>query len=481
MTPRLAFFRNIAPNSDLPMLRFFRLNDPYRLLFVFLIIITLGIKAEVEFPALTLPELKGILVGEMLAEGKRMYSEVWDSMPPVTAYLQQLLDFAFGRATMPRHIISWVLIFFQAAFFGVTLISNRAFNESNYLPSLLFAVLAFFSFDAVTLTREMIGTTLLLFAMNNLLKEVEFKRQHDETIHNLGLYLGLASLSVFSYTIFFIGTALLLFAFTRVEPRRFLLFLFGFLFPHLLLATWYFWLGDLNFLWTNFYAANLEWNTMALVSMKSLFMLAALPLTYFIFALIMLRRDAHLTKYQSQILQIMFLWLIFGLIEIFFSRQRTPQALLVCVPPVAYFINHYVLLINRKWIAETMLWVFVIGILAMSSIAVRKKFALVDYSKLFLQPASEATINKKVMVLDGDLSLLMNNQPAGIFLEWKLAEPIFNEPYYYQHVSAVAEALQKDAPDLIFDPHNKLEGFWPFVPDIRKKYQHTDNVWKRRE
>lgn len=463
------------------MLRFFRPNDPYRLLFVFLVILVLGIKAEIEFPALTLPELKGMLAGEMLADGKRMYTEVWDSMPPVTAYGQHFLDFMFGRATMPRHIITWLLIFFQAAFFGVLLINNRAFNESNYLPSLLFAVLAFFSFDTVSLTREIMGSTLLLLAMNNLLKEVEFKKQRDETIHNLGLYLGIASLCVFSYLIFFVGTAILLFLFTRIELRRFLLFLFGFLLPHLLLNTWYYWTGELRFLSANFYAANFEWNTIAFISVKSLFVLTALPLVYFVFSLIMLRRDAHLTKYQSQIFQVMFLWLIFGLLEVFFSRQRTPQTMLVCVPPVAYFINHYLLLINRKWIAETMLWIFVVGILTLNSLTVRNKVPSVDYSKLFLQPSNETITNKKIMVLSDDLSPLLNNKPAGIFLEWKLTEPVFNEPQYYQHVSAVATALQKDPPELILDPNNKLEGFIPFLPEIQRKYYREGKVWKRRE
>ena len=66
------------------------------------------------------------------------------------------------------------------------------------------------------------------------------------------------------------------------------------------------------------------------------------------------------------------------------------------------------------------------------------------------------------MVLSDDLSPLLNNKPAGIFLEWKLTEPVFNEPQYYQHVSAVATALQKDPPELILDPNNKLEGFIPF-------------------
>jgi hypothetical protein len=461
------------------MLRFFRLNDPYRLLFVFAIILVLGIKTELEFPTITTPELNGILVGEMMADGKRLYTEVWDSMPPLTAYTQYVFDLMFDRSELPRHMISWLFIFFQAAFFGILLINNRAFNESNYLPSLLFSVLAFFSFDTVSFTREILGSTLLLLAINNLLKEVEFKRQRDETMHNLGVYLGLASLCVFSYLIFFVGVIVLLFLFTRVEPRRFLLFLFGFLLPHLLLNTWYFWNGEFTYLWANFYAANVEWSPVSLVSAKSLLVLTALPLVYLVFSLIMLRRDARLTKYQSQIFQVMFFWLIFGLLEIFFSRQRTPQSMLVCIPPIVYFINHYLLLINRKWIAETMLWIFVIGILAMASLAVRNKWVPVDYSKLFVATSSSTESGKKIMVLADDLTPFLQNKPAGIFLEWSLTEPVLNDPQYYQHVLAVTDAFQKGAPDLVIDPENKLEVFMPFLPEIQRKYRREGNVYRR--
>jgi hypothetical protein len=470
--------QNIAAHSQLLMLRFFRFNDPYRLLFVFAIVLVLGVKTELEFPMLTLPELKGILVGEMMADGKRMYTEVWDSMPPLTAYVQWITDLIFGRADLPRHIITWLFIFFQAAFFGILLINNRAFNESNYLPSLLFTLLAFFSFDAVSFTREIIGSTLLLFAINNLLKEVEFKRQRDETMHNLGFYLGLASLSVFSYVIFFAGVTTLLFLFTRVEPRRFLLFVFGFLLPHILLNTFYYWNGELSYLWVNFYWANLELSSTALVSAKGLLVLAALPLTYFVLSLFMMRREARLTKYQSQIFQVMFFWLIFGLIEIFFSLNRTPQTLLVLIPPVSYFINHYLLLINRKWIAETMLWIFILGTVAISSLSVRNIGVPVDYSKMFVTPGIVTESSKKIIVLADDLTPFLQNQPAGIFLEWNLAEPIFNDPQYYQHVLAVADAFKKDAPDVVLDPQNKLAAFMPFLPEIQRKYSREGKVWR---
>jgi hypothetical protein len=459
------------------MLRFFRFNDPYRLVIVLIITVLLGIKAELEFPSITIPELKGILVGEMMADGKQLYSEVWDSMPPLTAFVQYVLDLAFDRSTMPRHILSWAFIFFQAAFFGILLINNKALNESGYLPSFLFTLLCFFSFDTVSLTREIIGSSLLLLALNDLLKEIEFKKQQDETIHNLGFYLGLASLSSFSYIIFFLGTALILFVFTRVQARRFGLFFFGLLLPHLLLNTWYFVSGNIDFLWSNFYLPNMEFNTNSLISLQSLLLLGLIPTIFFAFSLV-ISRQARFTKYQTQILQVMLLWLLFGLLEIYFTRLRTPQALIVCVPPLAYFISHLFLLIKRKALAETLLWILIGGLITINSLSVRQSIQPIDFSNLVMQQQQVFPWkDKKIMLLDNSLAPYLSNRPSGYFLEWSLCSQVFEDPGYYQHILAVAEALEKDPPEVIFDPQDLMKGVFPYLPEAQKQYRKENDSY----
>jgi hypothetical protein len=461
------------------MLRFFRFNDPYRLLVVFLIVLLLGIKAELEFPSLTLPELKAVLVGEMMADGKRMYSEVWDSTPPVAAFVQSTLDVLFDRAILPRHIVSCLILFLQSAFFGILLINNRAFNESGYLPSLVFGLLCFFSFDTVSLTGEIIGSSLLLLSINNLLKEIEFKKQRDETIHNLGFFLGLASLCEFSYIIFFFGTAALLFIFTRVDGRRFVLFVFGFLLPHLIINTWYFWNDEIDLLWANFYLPNLNLKPQTLISSKSLLVLCAVPLFYFFASLIMTRRDARLTKYQSQILQVMLLWFALGLVEFYFTKHRTPQALLVCVPPMAYFISLLFFLIKHKRLAEAALWAFIIGIIAMNSLSVRNKVSAIDLSAVFVLPVAPDISGKKILVLDDPLVPYINNEPSGFFLEWSLARHLFETPGYYQHVVTIDDALKQDPPEIIEDPHDLLPDIMSYLPDLQTQYKRQGSRYVR--
>ena len=68
--------------------------------------------------------------------------------------------------------------------------------------------------------------------------------------------------------------------------------------------------GNHGFLFQHFYAPNLTLSTLTLVGLKSILILGSVPIAYFFFSLFMLNREAHFTKYQSQLLQVMFLWLI---------------------------------------------------------------------------------------------------------------------------------------------------------------------------
>ena len=110
----------------------------------------------------------------------------------------------------------------------------------------------------LSLSNELLASSFVLFSLNNLFKEVEFRIQEDKILLNLGVYLGIASLFVLSYAVYLPGVIIILIIFTRLTLRKGLLLVFGFLLPHLLLMVWYFVKGNFGFLWRNFYQGN-EW------------------------------------------------------------------------------------------------------------------------------------------------------------------------------------------------------------------------------
>ncbi len=461
------------------MLRFFRLNDPYRLLGVFFILGVVSIPLFINPAEISIQELKSFVLGEALNEGKSLYIQVIDDAAPLAAWLSQWVDALLGRSLAGRHVLALLLVFFQASYFAVLLINNKAYNENTYLPSLVFGLLAFYSFDMLALSPELIASTVLLFVLNNLFKEIEFKVQRDEIVLNLGIYLGIASLIIFSYYIFLIGTLIILFLFTRITFRKAVLLIFGFALPHALLISFYFfWDHQVN-LFQNFYAPNFTLMSVELVSLKSIFVLGIVPITYFLFSLIMLNREAHFTKYQSQLMQVMFLWLMVALVEVFMTRERTPHSFYTLIPPLAYFITNSFLLIRRKRIAEFMLWILIISLSMVSWASLNGRITAINYASIFTKKKDKdfGIKNKRILVLEDQISSYSQNRMAGYFLNWNLSKQLFTHPDQFENVILINQSFQQDPPDVIIDKENLMSAVLEGIPILKAQYKKEGNFY----
>lgn len=462
------------------LLRIFRLNDPYRLLGIFFVLVLASLGYFIDPTEVTLIELKGRVLGESLNAGQTLYSELITNSAPLAALFYRLIEFLVGESGTARKVMALLMLFFQGSFFAILLINNKAQNESTYLPALIFGLLCLFSFDMLLLTPELLASTLLLFALNNLFKEVEFRIQRDSIVLNLGFYLGLASLMVLSYVIFLPGVMIILLLFTRISIRKLMLLVFGFLLPHGLLWVIYYMQGNSHRLWHYFYESS-EWFKTGPLPISSMVFLAAIPIAYFVFSLIMLNREARLTKYQSQLLQIMFLWLIISLLEIGVGGGLQPYRVITLAPPLAYFTGHMLLLIRRKWIAESLLWIFVLGIITTSYSARYGLLANVRYEKLFSEKSryADQITGKKIMILGQDWDLYSTNVPATPFLDWNLSQPLLTRIDNLDNLLFIERAFSTNPPEVVVDPENHMEEVLRKLPMLRGQYRVNGNLYVR--
>ena len=459
------------------MLRHFRINDPYRLISLLVLLVLTSLPFLINLPMITLQELKNMVIGEAM-EDKLMYVEIIDSTGPLMALMDRLLDFLFGRSLLVRHLLALIIIFFQASYFGILLINNKAYNDINYLPSLIFGFLCFFSFDLLSITPELLASGLLLLALNNLFKEIEFRMDRDSFVLNLGVFLGLASLLVFSYTIFLFGSVLILVFFARISLRKIFLVLFGYTLVHGILIIIYYCYERTDELWSNYYLSNLTAQDLNLINGRSIFVLGIVPIVYFVFSLFMLTREARFTRYQSQLFQVMFLWLGVAIVQVWLTPEFSPHSFITFIPPLAYFISHYLLLINRKWIAETMLWIFILGLLMLNHLSGNGYLKNVDYASLFPKPApTTGIVNKRIMILDDNPSLFQNNKLAGYFLDWKLSQKYFEEPDYFENLQKINQSFLEDPPEVIIDPNNRMPRILERIPALEKMYRKENGVY----
>ncbi len=461
------------------MLRFFRFNDPYRLLGVLIMMVVLSLPIFINPLAITLQELKDIVLGELLNSGKIMYIHVVDDTPWFASWLAAAADFLFGRSLLARHLIAMFLIFFQASLFAFILVRNKAYNESNYLPAFIFGVLCFYSFDMLSLSRELFAATCLLLALNNIFKEIEFKVQRDDVVLNIGIYLGVASMLVFSYSLFLIGSLVILYVFARLSFRKALLLLFGFGFPHFALICVYYFRGGLPELAHNFYDANFTFHSINLISWHSIFWLGGGVILFFFFSLIMQSREARFTRYQSQLMQVMLIWLLVSCVEIGITRELTPHSFITFAPPLTYFISHYLLLIRRKRIAESMVWIFLLSTIGISTAARLNKIKAVDYAHIFVKNSKYESYfqGKRVVVLGNDWGIYKKNYAASYFLNWDLSKEIFEQPEYYENIIMVQNSFEEDKPEVVIDEQGLLAEFFDRLPSLKEEYEKSGLVY----
>lgn len=462
------------------MIGYFRINDPYRLAGLFVLLLVLYLPLFILGDPVTVPELKSLLLGEKLNEGFRMYRGVIDDTGPLAAWSHELLDTLFGRSILMRHIIGFGIIFVQCAYLGQILISRRVFAESTYIPSFLCALLFFSSYDNFVLSNELIGSAFLLLALHNLFQEIEFRHESDEGILAVGLSISIASLFAFAFSVYLIAAIVILLLFTRSDLRRFLLLIFSFLLPHVLTISVYFVNNATAEIWEYFYLANFSLSRTVYMDARSLLGLTALPLLYLLVSIFRLNRDARFSKYQSQIMQAMMIWLVVSVLFLFVAKDLRPQTLIVFFPGVAFLLAHFFLLIRRVRFVHLNAWVLFLGIVSVAYLARFGKIEAIDYSRLWVDRSETAVRDTRLLILDSNIDPYYHNVLATPFLDWRLTERIFRHPEYYENVTLVYEAFTADPPEVIVDKHGLAGPFFARMPQIRDSYVKQGDRYVRR-
>ncbi|HEX8059708.1 MAG TPA: hypothetical protein VF473_02180, partial [Cyclobacteriaceae bacterium] len=129
------------------------------------------------------------------------------------------------------------------------------------------------------------------------------------------------------------------------------------------------------------------------------------------------------------------------------------------------------LLIRRKWIAESMLWIFIIGIISVNLLAARGRIDSVDYSRMFVSAPGNGIKDKKVMVLGDDLSVYRNNKLGGYFLDWRLSERTLNGVQYYDNVLKIDDMFHSWPPDVIIDEKGMFASLANRIPALNRLYR----------
>lgn len=465
------------------MLSFFKINDPLRLVPILLLAFLL------KLPGLLQPVHYGeathwFVIGEAMQSGS-MYSDIWDGLAPFSALFFQFVTWTFGRSILALYVLGILITFIQAIIINNTTIRAKVFENNTYLPALIYILFTSSHPAFFTLSPPLLGLTFVLMGLGNLLRHVEFRAKADIQIIMIGLYFGIATLFYFPFIVFLPISLILLLIFTSTIGRRYLLLIYGNLFP-LVIAFFYYWLksGNAGYFMDNFirfYGFGAE--SLSIGWVNGLIAISV-PLFFMMIGLLSFGKQRRLTNYQTRIVQLFVLFGILTLSMMLFEAPVSYYSLVVYLPILAYFTVHLISLF-KKLLYTTILSLFlfispVVSLWTFSNNWFGQENA--EYANIASFMQYEPIVkNKSVMILGSGKSLYTDARLAGPFYDWKLSEEFFNELDYYDNLDFLQHQFKKSKPEVIID----LENIWPGIeerlPLVAKNYYRVKStVLKRR-
>ncbi|MES2518078.1 MAG: hypothetical protein V4585_08225 [Bacteroidota bacterium] len=464
------------------MLSFFKVNAVYQIfsLLILLILIRLPVYL-VGLPEL-IPELQWMLVGEQINKGFVMYSEIWDNTAPLSALVYAGLDGLFGRSQAVYQLAALVVASFQVIYFNVMINNRDIFGKRNYVPGLIYLLFLNISFDCCTLSPVLMATTFVLMSFGTMVRQISRLQATDE-VFEIGFLIGVASLFYPPACIFILWALASLLFFSGATLRQHSLLIFGFLFPLLLTALFFYLDGTYAAFSRNFISSVFQIRQYNLNDFRSLLVTLLLPFGLGILGFLRLVNAIGFNNFQVRCQQVMMLWAIAGLISIGLMPFLAPMQFIIFVPALAFFTINFFNTFKKQWLAEliflgtfgTILLIHYQAVYATGS----ERFVQLKNLKLGDNPDAKIK-NKRVLVLGDGMEEYKNNYAATPYLNWNLARYELENLDNYDNVISILRNFEKDPPEIIIDKVNLAPKLFKRIPALERRYKLVENgVYKR--
>ena len=463
------------------MIQFFKINDPLRIAYFFLIGLIIRTIAIVWVIPMLTPEFQWILLGEKLSEGFILYNDLEDHIPVLSGFFYWLMSELFGRSHVAHLVLSSILVFFQAVIFNLAINKSDLFNEKTYVPGLLYVIVTSMFADFYIISPAMLGVTFMIYAFDRLFQILKHGN-NDETAFRLGANLGLSFL-FYKPMLMLCGLIifdLLLYSNTRV--RRYFISIFGFVFPVMLVATFFYWNGSLGTFTKFFFLKSFSIKTLYYLSISDVISIYFVPFALAILGVFVLFKSSRYINIQSKSHYCFFHWLVIGCVGVVFATEFSAFSLLVVIPPMVFFITAFFTDSKRKWLAEVYFLLFLSFVLVFSytfKSTIWRDLHVMNPQPLILRPNNILT-DKKVLVLSEDIFLYQENEIASNFLNWRISSKYFQNLDDYDNISLIYSGLNKDLPEIIVDPKDYCDKVFDFLPTIGDHYSKVDSLYYRK-
>lgn len=410
-------------------------------------------------------ELKWLLLGEWVASGFSMYSETFDYTGPLAVAFYKGIDLVLGRSAVAHSVFSTLIIIFQAGVFNQSLLKNKVFSENSYLPGFLYSMLMVSVPDFMALSPQLISLTFILLALRNVLRRID-NQATDELFLNSGFFVGIASIVYLPSVVFFLVFLFALVLFSTAVTRRLILYLFGFVLVITLCSLYFYWLGDFNAYFQSFFVQSFTLSAQRSLGLVNFLCLTISFAVIFLLSVSKTLGSARLTNFQQKIQQVLWLMFFGGIATFFLSNEKAGHELVFLVPTLAYFFNHYFMLLKKPFFRMIMPGLLIFGLIGYSI------FSYQHFIGGLLVGTEVADREEQTMVLGADFAFYKNIDMNTPCFHPELTAAAFEGLNYYQSAGDLYDLFEKSNPRVIVDQMNAAPGIFNRFPVLMRNYDH---------
>ena len=470
------------------MLGYFRINDPYRLVIIFIVLLLFRLPYLLSTEFLSIPELKWMIIGERLNEGALLYADILDDISPLSALVYKSIDFVFGRSQLTFLIIGLFVFYFQIFYMNYLALKHKMYNENNYLPALFYGLLGLLFFKMLTLSPQLMGLTFVMISVDSLLSHIETRNKTDANLLNIGLFTGLACMFYLPFILIVVIHLVILLFFTNTIKRRYLLMLYGLLIPFGITWLYYLWRGETSAFLHIFLFSIFHTETSSFMEFRSILFFSGITIFIYIISSLKTLSSFGFNIFQVRIQKTMFFSSIVCLLIWLFYTDHSGSGLIIFLPWTAFFLSHFFLSIRHRLKRELSFFIYFLSVIILYFGLRYQVFNLsnmIDISALMVDQQESpvpAYAGKKILVLGPDFKPYYFGRQATPYLDWTISKVQLEGLNYYDNIEDIDRNIRGDMPEYIVDQLGMIPLIFDKIPLLGKEYEPMgDGIYKSRK
>lgn len=471
----------------MPVLEFLRKLDLFRLLVVALIAFLVRFY-WFSNDVYIIPSLQWLSIGEMMGFQKVLYKDIWTSLEPFSAGTYYLIEYLFGKSILALRILSLLLCLIQAFLFNYYVAQTNIYNQKTSYPAFFYVLFSSINYDFYTLSPVQLGLTFMLPVMYFLFKDVrmgEKSRNHFFA----GASLGIASLFYLPFACFIIFVVYSFVIFSSFDVKRFFQLVFAFLFPWLMVFSYYYLNGSFYEVVENLIKGTVYTTPIYYAEFSSIIKVGLPSALLALFAFLYVSSKSSFLNFQYSSMKIMVMWFLNGLVAFLTMKEWGFFNIYIMVPVFTFFTVFLFIEIERVWIRESVFWsaTIVLIFIHLNNKRIDFEHAKTNSSSILILKDAEVRFNgdaihgKNILLLGNNPAALIHNKQSTIYADWNLALRHFGDLNNYDNISHIYSNLLENRPEYILDNVDMMPILMERIPELKGAYEpsYDKKAYKR--